>query len=102
MTFILLMIAIVSFAADDAIVKNGISYQALMNEARATIIDKNLTDIVVESEVSIGGATYPVTYVDKEDYVDVLPNVKTFTFLLRHPYQAVSNTATYLPWRNGG
>lgn len=80
MTFILLMIAIVSFAADDAIVKNGISYQALMNEARATIIDKNLTDIVVESEVSIGGATYPVTYVDKEDYDDVLPNVKTFTF----------------------
>lgn len=79
MTFILLMIAIVSFAADDAIVKNGISYNALMNEARATIIDKNLTDIVVESEVNIGGTTLPVTYVDKQDYDDVFPNAKTFT-----------------------
>ena len=54
MTFLLLMIAIVSFAEDE-VVKNGIRYSVFSNEGSATLIDKELTDIVVEPEVSIDG-----------------------------------------------
>lgn len=54
MTFLLLMIAIVSFAEDE-VVKNGVRYTLLGNEARATLINKELTDIVVDPEVSIEG-----------------------------------------------
>lgn len=60
MTFLLLMIAIVSFAEDE-VVKNGVRYTLLGNEARATLINKELTDIVVDPEVSIEGQVYPVT-----------------------------------------
>lgn len=52
MTFLLLMIAIVSFAEDE-VVKNGIRYNLLGKEISATLVDKELTDIVVEPEVSI-------------------------------------------------
>lgn len=62
MTLLLLMIAIVSFAEDE-VVKNGVRYTLLGKEARATLIDKELTDIVVDPEVSIEGQVYPVTYV---------------------------------------
>lgn len=62
MTFLLLMIAIVSFAEDE-VVKNGIRYNLLGKEISATLVDKELTDIVVEPEVSIEGQVYPVTYV---------------------------------------
>lgn len=54
MTFLLLMIAIVSFAEDE-VVKNGIRYNLLGKEISATLVDKELTDIVVEPEVSIEG-----------------------------------------------
>lgn len=60
MTFLLLMIAIVSFAEDE-VVKNGIRYNLLGKEISATLVDKELTDIVVEPEVSIEGQVYPVT-----------------------------------------
>ena len=41
MTFLLLMIAIVSFAEDE-VVKNGVRYTLWGNEARATLINKEL------------------------------------------------------------
>lgn len=50
MTLLLLMMAIVSFAEDE-VVKNGVRYTLLGKEARATLIDKELTDIVVDPEV---------------------------------------------------
>lgn len=78
MTFLLLMMAIVSFAEDE-VVKNGVRYTLLGNEARATLINKELTDIVVEPEVSIEGQVYPVTYVSEKSYSDVFPNAKTIS-----------------------
>lgn len=76
MTLLLLMIAIVSFAEDE-VVKNGVRYTLLGKEARATLIDKELTDIVVDPEVSIEGQVYPVTYVYTNSYSDVFLNTKT-------------------------
>lgn len=76
MTFLLLMIAIVSFAEDE-VVKNGIRYSILGNEGSATLIDKELTDIVVDPEVTIGGKVYPVTYVFENSYSDVFLIPKT-------------------------
>lgn len=78
MTFLLLMIAIVSFAEDE-VVKNGIRYSILGNEGSATLIDKELTDIVVDPEVTIGGKVYPVTYVFENSYSDVFLNTKTIS-----------------------
>lgn len=78
MTLLLLMIAIVSFAEDE-VVKNGVRYTLLGKEARATLIDKELTDIVVDPEVSIEGQVYPVTYVYTNSYSDVFPNAKTIS-----------------------
>lgn len=71
MTFLLLMIAIVSFAEDE-VVKNGIRYNLLGKEISATLVDKELTDIVVEPEVSIEGQVYPVTYVSANSNLDVI------------------------------
>ena len=78
MTFLLLMIAIVSFAEDE-VVKNGVQYTLLGKEARATLINKELTDIVVDPEVSIEGQVYPVTYVYTNSYSDVFLNTKTIS-----------------------
>ncbi|WP_440486213.1 leucine-rich repeat protein [Segatella hominis] len=78
MTFLLLMIAIVSFAEDE-VVKNGVRYTLLGKEARATLINKELTDIVVDPEVSIEGQVYPVTYVYTNSYSDVFLNTKTIS-----------------------
>ena len=78
MTFLLLMIAIVSFAEDE-VVKNGVRYTLLGNEARATLINKELTDIVVDPEVSIKGQVYPVTYVYTNSQSDVFLNTKTIS-----------------------
>ena len=78
MTFLLLMMAIVSFAEDE-VVKNGVRYTLLGKEARATLINKELTDIVVDSEVSIEGQVYPVTYVYTNSYSDVFLNTKTIS-----------------------
>ena len=78
MTFLLLMMAIVSFAEDE-VVKNGVRYTLLGKEARATLIDKELTDIVVDPEVSIEGQVYPVTYVYTNSYSDVFLNTKTIS-----------------------
>lgn len=78
MTLLLLMIAIVSFAEDE-VVKNGVRYTLLGKEARATLIDKELTDIVVDPEVSIEGQVYPVTYVYTNSYSDVFLNTKTIS-----------------------
>lgn len=78
MTFLLLMMAIVSFAEDE-VVKNGVRYTLLGKEARATLINKELTDIVVDPEVSIEGQVYPVTYVSENSYSDVFPNAKTIS-----------------------
>lgn len=78
MTFLLLMIAIVSFAEDE-VVKNGVRYTLLGNEARATLINKELTDIVVDPEVSIEGQVYPVTYVYTNSQSDVFLNTKTIS-----------------------
>lgn len=78
MTFLLLMIAIVSFAEDE-VVKNGIRYNLLGKEVYATLVNKELTDIVVEPEVSIEGQVYPVTYVSENSYSAVFPNAKTIS-----------------------
>lgn len=78
MTFLLLMIAIVSFAEDE-VVKNGIRYNLLGKEVYATLVNKELTDIVVEPEVSIEGQVYPVTYVSENSYSDVFLNTKTIS-----------------------
>lgn len=78
MTFLLLMMAIVSFAEDE-VVKNGVRYTFLGKEARATLINKELTDIVVDPEVSIEGQVYPVTYVYTNSYSDVFLNTKTIS-----------------------
>lgn len=78
MTFLLLMMAIVSFAEDE-VVKNGVRYTLLGKEARATLINKELTDIVVDPEVSIEGQVYPVTYVYTNSYSDVFLNTKTIS-----------------------
>ena len=78
MTFLLLMIAIVSFAEDE-VVKNGIRYNLLGKEISATLVDKELTDIVVEPEISIEGQVYPVTYVSANSNLDVFPNAKTIS-----------------------
>ena len=78
MTLLLLMMAIVSFAEDE-VVKNGVRYTLLGKEARATLIDKELTDIVVDPEVSIEGQVYPVTYVYTNSYSDVFLNTKTIS-----------------------
>lgn len=78
MTFLLLMMAIVSFAEDE-VVKNGIRYNLLGKEISATLVDKELTDIVVEPEVSIEGQVYPVTYVSANSNLDVFLNAKTIS-----------------------
>lgn len=78
MTLLLLMIAIVSFAEDE-VVKNGVRYTLLGKEARATLINKELTDIVVDPEVSIEGQVYPVTYVYTNSQSDVFLNTKTIS-----------------------
>lgn len=78
MTFLLLMIAIVSFAEDE-VVKNGVRYNLLGKEISATLVDKELTDIVVEPEISIEGQVYPVTYVYTNSYSDVFLNTKTIS-----------------------
>lgn len=78
MTLLLLMMAIVSFAEDE-VVKNGVRYNLLGKEISATLVDKELTDIVVEPEVSIEGQVYPVTYVSANSNLDVFPNAKTIS-----------------------
>lgn len=78
MTLLLLMIAIVSFAEDE-VVKNGVRYTLLGKEVYATLVNKELTDIVVEPEISIEGQVYPVTYVSENSYSDVFPNAKTIS-----------------------
>lgn len=95
MTFLLLMIAIVSFAEDE-VVKNGIRYNLLGKEISATLVDKELTDIVVEPEVSIEGQVYPVTYVSANSNLDVFPNAKTISvpsnlILLQNIFQYLKN-----------
>lgn len=104
MTFLLLMIAIVSFAEDE-VVKNGIRYSVFSNEGSATLIDKELTDIVVEPEVSIDGQVYPVTYVSKNSYSDVFPNAKTISVPSKCSL-GFSTSAEYFPvleeWKISG
>ena len=78
MTLLLLMMAIVSFAEDE-VVKNGVRYNLLGKEVYATLVNKELTDIVVEPEISIEGQVYPVTYVSANSNLDVFPNAKTIS-----------------------
>lgn len=103
-TFLLLMIVIVSFAEDE-VVKNGIRYNLLGKEVYATLVNKELTDIVVEPEVSIEGQVYPVTYVSEKSYSDVFPNAKTISV----PSECIlgfSTSAEYFPvfeeWKISG
>lgn len=104
MTFLLLMIAIVSFAEDE-VVKNGVRYTLLSNEAHATLINKELTDIVVDPEVSIEGQVYPVTYVSENSYSDVFPNAKTISVPSKCTL-GFSTSAEYFPvfeeWKISG
>lgn len=104
MTFLLLMIAIVSFAEDE-VVKNGVRYTLLGNEARATLINKELTDIVVDPEVSIEGQVYPVTYVSENSYSDVFSNAKTISVPSKCSL-GFSTSAEYFPvleeWKISG
>uniref|UniRef100_UPI0040293842 hypothetical protein n=1 Tax=Segatella hominis TaxID=2518605 RepID=UPI0040293842 len=104
MTFLLLMIAIVSFAEDE-VVKNGIRYNLLGKEVYATLVNKELTDIVVEPEVSIEGQVYPVTYVSENSYSDVFPNAKTISVPSKYSL-GFSTSAEYFPvleeWKISG
>lgn len=104
MTFLLLMIAIVSFAEDE-VVKNGIRYNLLGKEISATLVDKELTDIVVEPEVSIEGQVYPVTYVSANSNLDVFPNAKTISVPSKCTL-GFSTSAEYFPvleeWKISG
>lgn len=104
MTFLLLMIAIVSFAEDE-VVKNGIRYNLLGKEVYATLVNKELTDIVVEPEVSIEGQVYPVTYVSENSYSDVFPNAKTISVPSKCSL-GFSTSAEYFPvleeWKISG
>lgn len=104
MTFLLLMIAIVSFAEDE-VVKNGIRYNLLGKEVYATLVNKELTDIVVEPEVSIEGQVYPVTYVSENSYSDVFPNAKTISVPSKCTL-GFSTSAEYFPvleeWKISG
>ena len=59
MTLLLLMMAIVSFAEDE-VVKNGVRYTLLGKEARATLIDKELTDIRIQTPTWSLRATFAV------------------------------------------
>lgn len=104
MTFLLLMMAIVSFAEDE-VVKNGIRYNLLGKEVYATLVNKELTDIVVEPEVSIEGQVYPVTYVSENSYSDVFPNAKTISVPSKCSL-GFSTSAEYFPvleeWKISG
>lgn len=104
MTFLLLMIAIVSFAEDE-VVKNGIRYNLLGKEVYATLVNKELTDIVVEPEISIEGQVYPVTYVSENSYSDVFPNAKTISVPSKCSL-GFSTSAEYFPvleeWKISG
>lgn len=104
MTFLLLMIAIVSFAEDE-VVKNGVRYNLLGKEVYATLVNKELTDIVVEPEVSIEGQVYPVTYVSENSYSDVFPNAKTISVPSKCSL-GFSTSAEYFPvfeeWKISG
>lgn len=104
MTFLLLMIAIVSFAEDE-VVKNGIRYNLLGKEVYATLVNKELTDIVVEPEVSIEDQVYPVTYVSENSYSDVFPNAKTISVPSKCTL-GFSTSAEYFPvleeWKISG
>lgn len=98
------MIAIVSFAEDE-VVKNGIRYNLLGKEVYATLVNKELTDIVVEPEVSIEGQVYPVTYVSENSYSDVFPNAKTISVPSKCSL-GFSTSAEYFPvleeWKISG
>lgn len=104
MTFLLLMIAIVSFAEDE-VVKNGVRYNLLGKEVYATLVNKELTDIVVEPEISIEGQVYPVTYVSENSYSDVFPNAKTISVPSKCSL-GFSTSAEYFPvfeeWKISG
>lgn len=104
MTFLLLMMAIVSFAEDE-VVKNGVRYNLLGKEVYATLVNKELTDIVVEPEVSIEGQVYPVTYVSENSYSDVFPNAKTISVPSKCSL-GFSTSAEYFPvfeeWKISG
>lgn len=100
MTLLLLMIAIVSFAEDE-VVKNGVRYTLLGKEARATLIDKELTDIVVDPEVSIEGQVYPVTYVYTNSYSDVFLNTKTISIPSNSSVGFLTSADVSLHLKNG-
>ena len=104
MTFLLLMMAIVSFAEDE-VVKNGVRYNLLGKEVYATLVNKELTDIVVEPEISIEGQVYPVTYVSENSYSDVFPNAKTISVPSKCSL-GFSTSAEYFPvfeeWKISG
>lgn len=104
MTLLLLMIAIVSFAEDE-VVKNGVRYNLLGKEVYATLVNKELTDIVVEPEISIEGQVYPVTYVSENSYSDVFPNAKTISVPSKCSL-GFSTSAEYFPvfeeWKISG
>lgn len=104
MTFLLLMIAIVSFAEDE-VVKNGVRYNLLGKEVYATLVNKELTDIVVEPEISIEGQVYPVTCVSENSYSDVFPNAKTISVPSKCSL-GFSTSAEYFPvfeeWKISG
>ncbi len=104
MTLLLLMMAIVSFAEDE-VVKNGVRYNLLGKEVYATLVNKELTDIVVEPEISIEGQVYPVTYVSENSYSDVFPNAKTISVPSKCTL-GFSTSAEYFPvleeWKISG
>lgn len=104
MTLLLLMMAIVSFAEDE-VVKNGVRYNLLGKEVYATLVNKELTDIVVEPEISIEGQVYPVTYVSENSYSDVFPNAKTISVPSKCSL-GFSTSAEYFPvfeeWKISG
>ena len=100
MTLLLLMIAIESFAEDE-VVKNGVRYTLLGKEARATLIDKELTDIVVDPEVSIEGQVYPVTYVYTNSYSDVFLNTKTISIPSNSSVGFLTSADVFLHLKNG-
>lgn len=104
MTLLLLMMAIVSFAEDE-VVKNGVRYNLLGKEVYATLVNKELTDIVVVPEISIEGQVYPVTYVSENSYSDVFPNAKTISVPSKCSL-GFSTSAEYFPvfeeWKISG
>lgn len=94
-TLCLLMVAIMSYAQ---VTIDGVRYSDYgIGYANATIVDKNLTNIVVLPKVTIDNEEKQVMWIDKANYEDVYPNARTISVPMQADFRVNYFANRFLP-----